>query len=89
MQMRQVELTEHENVQAILKGLGPERRCWRRVGDVLVERTAGEVEPAIARNGEGLRGEMAKLEKEIVRVESEYAAFKAKHNITIRGEGGK
>lgn len=39
-------------MEEVLSGLNPDRKCWRMVGDVLVERTVGEVLPAIVKNRE-------------------------------------
>eukprot|EP00389_Voromonas_pontica_P016227 GDKH01025364.1.p1 GENE.GDKH01025364.1~~GDKH01025364.1.p1 ORF type:complete len:118 (+),score=31.42 GDKH01025364.1:118-471(+) len=41
---------EHQLVLDSFKSLEPSRRCFRMVGGVLVERTVGEVEPAISGN---------------------------------------
>ncbi len=35
-----------------LSGLNKERKCWRLVGSTLVERTVGEVLPAVQKNSE-------------------------------------
>lgn len=38
-----------------LKEVAPERRCFRMVGGVLVERTVGDVLPALSTNKEQVR----------------------------------
>ncbi|CDJ33395.1 uncharacterized protein EMH_0082310 [Eimeria mitis] len=38
---------DHQLVLDAIKPLEPSRRCYRLVGGVLVERTVGEVEPAL------------------------------------------
>lgn len=48
------ELAEHKLVLRTLEPLEPSRRCFRLVGGVLVERTVGEVAPAVARNAAAL-----------------------------------
>jgi|APGre2960657444_1045066.scaffolds.fasta_scaffold25517_2 chaperonin cofactor prefoldin len=47
-----LERTEHELVLQTLKPLDAQRRCFRLVGGVLVERTVAEVAPAVTRNKE-------------------------------------
>ena len=51
---RDSNLQEHESVLKALEGLDPERKCFRQVGGVLVERTVGEVVPAVKNNREQL-----------------------------------
>lgn len=48
------EVSEHEQVLKALEPMDPSRRCYRLVGDVLVQRTVAEVIPAIKQNEEGL-----------------------------------
>jgi chaperonin cofactor prefoldin len=38
---------EHQLVLRALTGLDPQRRCYRSIGGVLVERTIAEVQPAV------------------------------------------
>ena len=49
-----LERQEHALVLETLTPLEGERRCFRLVGGVLVERTVGEVVPAVTRNREAL-----------------------------------
>ena len=49
-----LERQEHALVLETLSPLDAERRCFRLVGGVLVERTVGEVVPAVTRNREAL-----------------------------------
>jgi chaperonin cofactor prefoldin len=49
-----LERQEHALVLETLQPLEAGRRCFRLVGGVLVERTVGEVSPAVARNREAL-----------------------------------
>ena len=41
------ELKEHSLVISTIKDLPKERKCWRMIGGALVERTVGEVLPAL------------------------------------------
>lgn len=51
----QSELAEHDLVVRTLEPLDAGRKCFRLVGDVLVERTVGEVLPAVQKNRDNLK----------------------------------
>ena len=44
------EIAEHEVVLKTLEPMDPKRKCFRLVGDVLVERVVAEVIPAVKKN---------------------------------------
>lgn len=46
---------EHESVIKTLVPLDPNRKCFRLIGGVLVERTVAEVLPAVKNNNEQIR----------------------------------
>merc|ERR1712046_437395 len=48
------EASEHSLVVKTLSGVKPERKCWRLIGGILVEKTAGEVLPQITTNNANL-----------------------------------
>merc|ERR1712095_154469 len=50
----QMDLNEHKLVIETLEKTDKDRRCFRLVGGVLVERKVGEVEPALVSNKEKL-----------------------------------
>jgi prefoldin subunit 2 len=49
-----MERDEHKLVVDTLSKLEPDRKAFRLVGGVLVERTVGEVLPAVSQNYEGV-----------------------------------
>ncbi len=49
------ELSEYEAVLKALEPMESSRRCYRLVGDVLVERTVGEVIPDVKQTEQGLQ----------------------------------
>lgn len=51
---RQQEMSEHDLVIKTLEPLEGGRKCFRLVGEVLVERTVAEVLPAVKKNRENL-----------------------------------
>eukprot|EP01027_Heterolobosea_sp_BB2_P009154 GEZU01013537.1.p1 GENE.GEZU01013537.1~~GEZU01013537.1.p1 ORF type:complete len:114 (+),score=23.10 GEZU01013537.1:147-488(+) len=57
----ELDQTDHRLVVGTLQKLEPERRCFRLVGGVLVERTVAEVLPAVQKNLEGVCSHLACL----------------------------
>ncbi len=55
---------QHELVLSALEKLDKGRKCFRLVGDVLVERTVGETMPAVAKNKENLEATIATIQKQ-------------------------
>ena len=47
--------TEHELVMKALEPLEPTRKCFRMIGNVVVERTVAEVVPAVVKNRDQVR----------------------------------
>jgi prefoldin subunit 2 len=54
------------------------RKCYRLVGDVLVQRTVGETLPAVERNKANLDGLVAKLKATLEAQQKQLAEFQAK-----------
>eukprot|EP01027_Heterolobosea_sp_BB2_P009155 GEZU01013538.1.p1 GENE.GEZU01013538.1~~GEZU01013538.1.p1 ORF type:complete len:118 (+),score=29.03 GEZU01013538.1:331-684(+) len=73
-------------VVGTLQKLEPERRCFRLVGGVLVERTVAEVLPAVQKNLEGIDEVIEQLTKSLREKEAELNAFQTKYKIKVRGE---
>ena len=67
----------------------PERKCFRLMGGVLVERTVGEVLPAVNRNREGLEMLIAQVGKQIKAKSDNLLAFQEKYSIKIRNGPGR
>jgi len=80
------EREEHDLVTDALKPLDPQRRCFRLVGGVLVERTVTEVLPAVQRNREGLTQLLAKLEEQLESKKKTLNDFQEKYKIRVKGE---
>lgn len=55
---------QHQLVLSALEKLDKDRKCFRLVGDVLVERTVGETMPAVAKNKENLEATIATIQKQ-------------------------
>lgn len=84
----EAEAAEHALVEKALAPMEPGRRCFRMVGDVLVERTVGEVLPAVRRNREGLEGVVAALQRQLEERQHDLSAFQRKWKISVDPQRG-
>jgi len=78
------EAEEHKAVIETLAPLDGDRKCFRLVGDVLVERTVKDVLPALKTNQEGIKGVMDQFVKKYKEKEDEFTAFQKEYNIKLR-----
>merc|ERR1712018_241511 len=83
----QMDLNEHRLVIETLEKQEKDKRCFRLVGGVLVERKVGEVEPALVSNRDKLAKLIDTLEKQLTEKGQEINAYIEKHNIQVRGAG--
>lgn len=81
------ECAEHEGVVKALEQLDPHRKCFRLVGEVLVERTVKEVLPAVKSNKDQMDMLEGKLRQQLDIKKKELADFQAKYKIKVRNEG--
>ncbi|EFN54800.1 hypothetical protein CHLNCDRAFT_14368, partial [Chlorella variabilis] len=84
---RQQEVAEHDLVIKTLEPLDAERKCFRLVGEVLVERTVADVLPAVKKTRDGLAGLVSTYEKQLAAKQKEVLAYQQRYNIRIKGEG--
>lgn len=63
----------------------PDRKCFRLIGGVLVERTVKDVVPALQTNREGIRKVIASLTEQYKAKEGELEKFKGEYNIRPAG----
>ncbi|KAK9812340.1 hypothetical protein WJX73_003378 [Symbiochloris irregularis] len=84
---RGADLQEHEVVIRALQPLEGKRRCYRLIGDVLVERTVAEVLPAVQHNRDQLSEVVKSLKSKMEVKQKELGDFQAKFKIRMRGEG--
>lgn len=78
---------EHSIVIDALAKVDKDRRCYRLIGGVLVERTVSEVLPALEKNKTQISGLSEILNKQLLAKGKELNAFKEKHNIRVQGQG--
>jgi prefoldin subunit 2 len=81
----QSDVNEHELVIATLKDMSDDRKCFRLVGEVLVERNVGQVLPALEEHCKGIAAVIERLEAEKEKRAQAINAFAAKYNIRPRG----
>uniref|UniRef100_A0A7S2XBN2 Prefoldin subunit 2 n=1 Tax=Lotharella oceanica TaxID=641309 RepID=A0A7S2XBN2_9EUKA len=72
---------EHSLVVNTIKDLDPNRRCFRLIGGVLVERTIKEVLPAVKKNLEGIHSMIQKLTEVLKKKQEELDAYQEKYDI--------
>jgi len=65
----------------------PDRKCFRLVGGVLVERTVKDVVPALQTNKEGILKVIASLAEQYKGKEDEFESFKREYNIRPASAG--
>jgi len=82
----QGERDEHKLVIESLSKLESERKAFRLIGGVLVERTVGEVLPDVEKNYAGLKELITKLEATLKEKDAERLVYKEKHGIMTQEE---
>lgn len=81
-----MEKDEHRLVVDNLKKLEPERKAFRLVGGVLVERSVGEVLPIVSQNHDGITELLEKLDATLKGKDAERLAYKNTHGIMTQDE---
>ena len=76
--------TEHGLVIDALKPLDPNRKCFRMVGDVVVERTISEVFPAVVKNRDAIIDTMNKMGEALAAKQKYADEFAAKHKVSVQ-----
>ncbi|KAJ8070272.1 hypothetical protein OCU04_000655 [Sclerotinia nivalis] len=79
----EIEAEEHKLVLETLEPLPGDRKCFRMINGVLVERTVKDVVPALKTNSEGLRKVLEDLVKQYNSKQSEMEKWKKKNNIQV------
>ncbi|BCR84159.1 putative prefoldin subunit 2 [Aspergillus chevalieri] len=74
---------EHRLVIETLEPLPKERKCFRMVNGVLVERTISDVLPALKTNSDGLKQVLEEMLKQYKSKQTELDEWKKKNNIQV------
>ncbi|XP_077990275.1 prefoldin subunit 2-like [Glandiceps talaboti] len=82
----EAEQHEHRAVYETLQEVDGDRRCFRLVGGVLVERTVKEVLPALDKNREQLNRLVDQLNDQLMKKGKDINEYREKYNIRVRGE---
>ncbi|RWS24217.1 Deoxyribonuclease tatD-like protein [Leptotrombidium deliense] len=82
----EADLNEHSLVIDALKNVDTNRRCYRMIGGILVERNVGEVLPSLNDNKEAISKLVDSLKNQIVGKGKEINEYMEKHNIQIKQE---
>lgn len=82
----EMERNEHRLVEETLTPLDPDRRAFRLVGGVLVERTVREVLPTVKEHRANLDVVVENLKEKLDSKQKEAGAWKAKYNIKTQEE---
>jgi len=82
----EVELSEHRVVVESMKKVEPSRRCYRLIGGVLVERTAGEVLPAVEQSRDNIEKTLIELQKMLAAKTKQLDEFMQQHKVRFVSE---
>ncbi|KAK3335579.1 Prefoldin beta-like protein [Podospora appendiculata] len=77
------EAEEHKLVLETLTPLSGDRKCFRMINGVLVERTVQDVVPALSTNAEGLKKVLEDLVKQYRSKQDEMEKWKKKNNVQV------
>ncbi len=82
----EMDVSEHNTVIETLKAVDGDRKCFRSVGGILVERTVKDVLPALLNNKIQIQTLLKTLEAQLRSKGEELVKFKEEHNIKLKGE---
>jgi prefoldin subunit 2 len=82
---RQGDFEEHALVLKNLKGSRQDKKAWRLVGDVLVERTVESITPEIERNRDNLKGVIENAKQQMEAKSKQIKEYEVKFGIKIKG----
>ncbi|KAK3329351.1 Prefoldin beta-like protein [Apodospora peruviana] len=77
------EAEEHKLVLDTLQPLSGDRKCFRMINGVLVERTVSDVVPALQTNAEGLKKVLDDLVKQYKSKQEDLEKWKKKNNVQV------
>ncbi|KAH0788778.1 hypothetical protein GPJ56_007460 [Histomonas meleagridis] len=80
----ELDLQQHERVLETISNLPDDRKCFRLIGEVLVQMTIGDAKPALEQQKASLKELINTFNPKIKAKEEELLAFQKEHNIQIR-----
>jgi len=84
----QQDLNEHKIVIETLDGVDGDRKCFRMVGGVLVERTVKDVTPALVNNKDKMSKLIESLDKQLTEKGEEINGYMEKYQIQLKDQQG-
>merc|ERR1712050_673096 len=81
----EADLVEHQLVIESMEKFSPDCRAFRQVGEILVERTVGEIIPAVQKSKKSLMQVTKSLKTEITNRNKDIEAYKETHKLMIVG----
>lgn len=84
----ELQLDEHSLVIKTMDPMPADRKCFRLINGVLVERIVKEVLPALKTNKDGISSTIEQLTKQYKTKDKEFADFQKKNNIRIAAASG-
>mmetsp|Transcript_17880 Transcript_17880/g.58461 ORF Transcript_17880/g.58461 Transcript_17880/m.58461 type:complete len:136 (-) Transcript_17880:68-475(-) len=82
------ERMEHELVIGAIQPLDKDRKCFRLIGGVLVERNVAEVLPAVQQNQAGIAQVIKQLEMQLQKKKEELQKFADDNGVRLNMAGG-
>ncbi|CAG2113053.1 unnamed protein product [Medioppia subpectinata] len=82
----EADLSEHKLVLEALAETNGDRKCFRMIGGVLVERTVAEVSPSLQKNKEMISQMIETLKQQIVTKGQQITEYMDKNQIQIRSQ---
>jgi len=83
----EMERNEHDLVVKAIEPLDGERKCYRMIGGVLVQRTVAEVLPMVKEHMAGIETVMGNLNNQLRKKAEELEEFRARYKINVRSDG--
>ncbi|EGD73184.1 hypothetical protein PTSG_04898 [Salpingoeca rosetta] len=78
------DVEEHKVVEDALSKTEADRKCFRMVSGVLIERTVAEVLPAIKQNKSQIEDLVKQLQKQLETTNKNLADYQKKYNIKVK-----
>ena len=80
----ELDLQQHERVLSSIESLPEDRKCYRLVGEVLVQMTIGQARPALEQQKNSLAELVSTFKQKVQAKEDEMLQFQKDNNIQIR-----
>jgi len=86
IQRLEMDRNEHQLVLNTLKEVDENRKCFRMLNGILIERKVSEVVPALQRNIEQFTNAIGKLKEQLTLKGNDLSEYREKHGIRFQSE---